>query len=201
MFRSSLEERKFPLIMIPHILSSSHCVGPLLIKSHMKQVRACKIPFPISNSALELAEMISLFWINLPAVSIPLVVLFLIFHLREEQKRFLEQIISMDWLGIFLLSTALITTLYALFAGGDALPWNSASIISLLILGPTFFTLFVLHEAFIAGKYLRPKALVPLRIFANRTAASGYIVVIIHAIVLATLANYYPLYVSYNHLD
>jgi hypothetical protein len=102
---------------------------------------------------------------------------------------------SMNWLGISLFSGSLSCLMYAILAGGDIYSWGSPIIISLLVVGGTTFVAFLIHEGYVAGKYLRPEPLIPLRFFADRTAATGYLIVFVHAIFLATLAFDYPLYV------
>jgi MFS family permease len=140
-----------------------------------------------------------IFWANLPITFIPLILLTMVLHIREERKPFLEQIKSMDWMGIFLLSGSMTSLLYAILAGGDIYPWNSPIIVVLLVVGVVSLVAFILHEGFVAGKYFWPEPLIPLRLFANGTAAAGYLIVIVHAIVLASLAFDYPLYVPNSH--
>jgi hypothetical protein len=107
----------------------------------------------------------------------------------------------MDWVGIVLLSGSLISSLYAILSGGEVYPWGSARIVSLLIGGLVLFGLFLIHEAFVAGIYIRPEPLIPLRLFSDRTAGIGYLIVVVQAIVMSSVAFYYPIYVRTSRIS
>lgn len=136
-----------------------------------------------------------IFWINLPAATVPLAVLFVILHLQEEKQSFKEQMKLMDWLGIVLITTALVGILYATFSGGAVFPWSSPTIVGSMTLGVVSFIAFIFHEAFVAGVYLRAEPLIPLRLFGTRTAWIGYLMVVMQSIVWCSIAFCYPIYV------
>jgi hypothetical protein len=102
----------------------------------------------------------------------------------------------MDWIGITLITGSLGSLLYAIFSGGVVFPWYSGHVLAPLIIGIIGLASFALHEAYIAGKYVKPDPLFPLRIFGTLTSKIGYFIVLEHAIIFSAIAYYYPLYVS-----
>jgi hypothetical protein len=136
-----------------------------------------------------------IFWINLPAATLPLVLLFIILHLEKSDRNFREQIKSMDWFGILLVSAALVGILYATLSGGAVSPWSSPGIIASMVLGLVALTGFILYEAFVAGIHFGGEPLIPLRVFGTRTAAIGYSMVMLHSVVWCSMAFSFPIYV------
>jgi hypothetical protein len=134
------------------------------------------------------------FWVNLPLTIPPTILLMIFLRLKHVPKPFFQQIKSMDWTGIALLTGSLMGILYAIFSGGVAFPWKSAHILAPMIVGVIGIICFVLHQGFVAPKF-NGTLIIPLRLFASRTAAIGYFIILIHAIILSSIANYYPLYV------
>jgi Fungal trichothecene efflux pump (TRI12) len=121
-------------------------------------------------------------------------------RLRFVPKPFFEQVASMDWTGILLLSGGLVGILWAIFSGGVVFPWASGRVLAAMIFGIIGVVTFILHQAFVAGKYTKQKPIIPLRLFGTRTASIGYYIVLIHAVILSSIANYYPLYVRFPSL-
>jgi hypothetical protein len=136
-----------------------------------------------------------IFWINLPIATLPLLVLLIVLHLKPSNQPFWEQIKSMDWLGIFLVSTALVGILYAILSGGAVFPWSSPAVIASMVVGLGALVGFVLHEGFVAGIHIGAEPLIPLRVFETRTAGIGYVMVMLHSVVWCSMAFSFPIYV------
>jgi hypothetical protein len=73
--------------------------------------------------------------------------------------------------------------------GGVLFPWSSFSTLVPLILGIAGILGFICYETFKAES-----PLIPMHIFANRTAAANYFGTLVHGIVLWCLLYYLPLY-------
>lgn len=142
-----------------------------------------------------LINLSRIFWVNVPIATIALILLFVLLHLKQAKQSFRNQIKSMDWLGIFLISVSLVGVLYALLSGGIVFPWRSPRIIAPVIIGGLAFIAFIVYESVVAGKRFGPEPLIPMRIFSPKTASIGYSVVLLHAVAWCSLAFNFPLYV------
>ena len=133
----------------------------------------------------------SIFWINLP-VCIPAGLGLAVFlNLRRPQTSLKEKIIAIDWFGMIIFTCSLVSFTYGVTAGGSLSPWSSAEVITPLVIGVCGIAIFLVYE----GKWAR-QPMVPLRIFRNRTAISGYVSSWLHALVMWSVGYYLILYVS-----
>jgi hypothetical protein len=106
----------------------------------------------------------------------------------------LDQNISLltayDWPGLFLSLASLGPLLYAVTTGGAIHAWTSVTILSLLVLGLVGLAAFLIYEGLFAKK-----PMVPLRIFRNITAISGFLSAWIQAVLIWAVGYYLVLYV------
>lgn len=100
-----------------------------------------------------------------------------------------------DWGGFSLSLMALVPLVYVLTTGGVIHAWSSPTLILLLILGLTGLTAFLFYEALFAT---RP--MIPLRIFKDLTASSGYISAWLQAVLIWAIGYYLVLYVCYSQM-
>lgn len=96
-----------------------------------------------------------------------------------------------DWIGSILLTTSLISLLFGVTSGGVLHSWNSASVITPIIAGVLGTAGFLFYE----GKYA-VEPMIPLRIFASRTAGAGFLSSFMLGFVLWAMQYYLILYVS-----
>lgn len=98
----------------------------------------------------------------------------------------------MDWGGLFLVTGSLSGLVFALNNGNTVYPWISVNVMLPLFCGIFGLVLFGIYEVRIAG----PGAMLSKQLFSDRTAVSGYIVTIIHAMICWAVVYYFFLYVS-----
>ena len=96
-----------------------------------------------------------------------------------------------DYLGIAVFVAATTLLLYGLTTGGTAEPWKSASVLAPLIIGFAGLAVFIIIE-WKAAK----DPMVPIRIFSNRSANTGFFGAFIHGLVLWAFAYYLIIFVS-----
>lgn len=132
-----------------------------------------------------------IFYINLPLCVPSIAGIYFFINLESESQSVVERLRRVDWTGMFILTASLISLLYGVTSGGVLQPWESAAVISTVTIGG-FGTLgFMLYEANFAKE-----AMVPLRIFSNRTAAAAYMSSFVLGFVLWAMQYYLILYVS-----
>jgi MFS family permease len=144
----------------------------------------------------ELSSPLRVFYLNLPTC-IPTLVGFAFFlHLKEKTGSPIKKVMSMDWTGILILLGSIAAILFGLISGGTVYAWSSARILTPLICGSVGLISFALFEEYVADRHLFAPPMIPLRLFVNRIASSGYAITFIHAVILWAIAYYYLLYVS-----
>lgn len=79
--------------------------------------------------------------------------------------------------------------LLGLYLGGVHYPWNSATVISLIVFGVVTAALFVLNEWKIASY-----PVIPIHLFHTVSSAAAYALCFFHAFVFLGMAYYLPLY-------
>jgi MFS family permease len=130
-----------------------------------------------------------IFWINLPFCALGFLTLPFCLRLHHRPGRIASKLLRFDWPGAFLLTASTTSFLMPVSWGGVLFPWSSFCTLVPLILGIAGLLAFIFYELLKAEC-----PLIPLRIFANRTAAANYTGTLIHGIVLWCLLYYLPLY-------
>jgi MFS family permease len=92
---------------------------------------------------------------------------------------------SLDWFGIFLGSSALILILVGLQLGGNSFPWDSATVLSLLIVGIVVLIVFAIWE----WKFVK-FGVFPRQLFKDRNYSVIISVQMIEGIVVNTTAAF-----------
>ncbi|KAH8900396.1 MFS general substrate transporter [Thozetella sp. PMI_491] len=140
-----------------------------------------------------------IFWINLP-LCVPTIFGFA-FCLRvpERQDSVWTTLKRTDWGGAALVTASLGGILFALNSGNAVYPWSSGNVLAPLVCGTAGLFLFAAYERLVA----KATAILPGRLFSSPTAASAYIMTIIHAMIVWTTTYYFFLYLtfcSYSYL-
>ncbi|KAM3423644.1 hypothetical protein BST61_g1064 [Cercospora zeina] len=133
-----------------------------------------------------------IFWINLPASAIAL--LAIIKFLRVEypyQGTVRQRLACIDWYGGSLLTGSTISVLLGISWAGSRYEWSSWPVLLPLLLGFLGIVGFVVLEAV---KKKVEYALMPLRIFANRTSATIFVLILLHAMLLYWLIYFISVY-------
>jgi hypothetical protein len=130
------------------------------------------------------------FYINLPCDGIAFLVLIFYLNIDTPKTPIVQGLMAIDWLGLLLVTGATLMFLFGLEDGGVTYPWNSATVISLIVVGIfTLFVIFPLIESKVA-KY----PLMPLRLFTKQNALVSFGAAFFHGIVFMSGSYYLPLY-------
>ncbi|ORY55503.1 major facilitator superfamily transporter [Pseudomassariella vexata] len=126
------------------------------------------------------------FWINLPILSLPLTVMLLVFRGRPRQHRdrsVLDRLVSIDFVGSFVLLGAITMLFLALEDTASGADWGSPKVIGLLCAFGVTSGLF-----FVWQWWKQDGALIPPHIITQRTVAASclqaffsYSILVIHA--------------------
>ncbi|KAK9322008.1 major facilitator superfamily domain-containing protein [Lipomyces orientalis] len=143
------------------------------------------IGIPIGGAVGERSSWRWVFWINIPICAVCIVGLIYSLHLRTDRSSILSKVVRVDYLGMSVFIGASTSFLLGLTMGGTQHPWDSAPTLVPLILGLCGFFLFVLVE----WKVPR-EPMIPLRIFRDRTAVTGFVGAFCHGLVFWAFVYY-----------
>lgn len=127
-------------------------------------------------------------WINLPIMGSALVLAICFLHLRPIDEALGTRLQRVDWTGMLIYAAG--STLFSLpLSWADALyAWASWRTLVPFIIGIFLLIIFGVYEK-------RPaEAILPYRIFNNRTAVSSLATGMIHGLILYTSLQYLPLF-------
>lgn len=129
------------------------------------------------------------FYINLPLDGLAFLILVFFLDLHTPKTPIRQGLKAVDWLGAFTMVGGTTMLLLGLEMGGITFPWNSATIICLLIFGVVVIGIFFVIEARIA-----PYPLMPLDIFSKRSNLAALGTCFFHSFVFIAGSYYLPLY-------
>ncbi|KAG9946338.1 putative major facilitator superfamily transporter, partial [Aureobasidium melanogenum] len=129
------------------------------------------------------------FYINLPLDGAALIIIFFFLDLKTPKTPLWEGLKAIDWSGALLVIGGVLMFLFGLEYGGVDYPWDSATVLCLIIIGVFTMGLFVINE----WKFAKSPVM-PLRIFQNRSNIAVLGVCAIHGMVFISASYYLPLY-------
>ena len=129
------------------------------------------------------------FWINLPLDGLAFFILVFFLDIETPRTPLIEGLKAIDWIGSLLVVGATLMFLFGLQYGGETYPWDSATVVCLIVFGVLAFGLFILYEWKIP-KY----PVMPLGLFKSRTNIATLFAVFIHGVVFISGSYYLPLY-------
>ncbi|KAH0277264.1 putative major facilitator superfamily transporter, partial [Aureobasidium melanogenum] len=129
------------------------------------------------------------FYINLPLDGAALIIIFFFLDLKTPKTPLWEGLKAIDWSGALLVIGGVLMFLFGLEYGGITYPWDSATVLCLIIIGVFTMGLFVINE----WKFAKSPVM-PLRIFQNRSNIAVLGVCAIHGMVFISASYYLPLY-------
>ncbi|KAF8572629.1 MFS general substrate transporter, partial [Ramaria rubella] len=130
-----------------------------------------------------------LFYLNLPLCALSAFLAAVFLKLPTPPGKLRDKLSRMDWIGNLIVISASCSTAFALTEGGVNLPWQSARILSPLIIGIAGLVLFIVYEALCAQH-----PLVPFSILSNRTSCSGYVQALLLPVTSFAAIYYIPVY-------
>ena len=129
------------------------------------------------------------FYINLPISGVGWIILFFVLKLHNPKTPLKEGLAAIDWLGSILIIGGSLMLLLGLELGGVTHPWDSPTILCLLIFGLIVIGAFVIVEWKVA-KY----PIIPLHLFTNRSSIASYGTGFFHAFTFISGSYWLPLY-------
>ncbi|KAF5673962.1 hypothetical protein FDENT_10146, partial [Fusarium denticulatum] len=129
------------------------------------------------------------FWINLPIIAAVFVLLVFTLKLPSPNTPVWAGLKAIDWPGSFLIIGGTLMLLLGLYLGGVYEPWNSATVVALIVSGVVTGVLFIWNEWKLAEF-----PVLPVHLFKTSSSSSAYAVTFFHAFVFLGVAYYLPLY-------
>lgn len=118
-----------------------------------------------------------------------MVILIFVLKLHNPRTPMKEGLIAIDWVGSILVIGGTIMLLFGLEFGGVVFPWNSASIICLIVFGVVTVALFVVYEWKVA-RY----PIIPMHLFTMRNSIASFGMAFTHAFTFMSGSYWLPLY-------
>ena len=129
------------------------------------------------------------FYINLPLDGLAFFILLFFLDIKTPRTPILQGLKAIDWLGSLLIVGGTLMLLFGLQYGGVTRPWDSATVLSLIIVGAFTLFLFGMWE-WKGAKY----PIMPMSLFASVSRASTLAIVFLHGFVFISSSYYLPLY-------
>lgn len=129
------------------------------------------------------------FYINLPISGCAMVILFFSLHLHNPRTGVREGLAAIDWLGSLTIVGGTLMILLGLEFGGVTFPWDSPTVICLIVFGIVLVGIFFVIELRIA-KF----PVIPLRIFKHPSNLAVVGLSACHGFVFISASYYLPLY-------
>lgn len=149
------------------------------------------IGIPIGGAIGERTSWRWIFYVNIPVCVICIAGLIYAMKLQRDTSTFMKKLVTLDWLGLSILTCAVTLFLVGLTSGGVSHPWDSAAIIAPVVLGAALFFVFIGIQWRVSK---RPT--IPLRIFNDRSAIVGYSTSFLHGLVFWCVTYYMIVFVS-----
>ncbi|KAL2179029.1 major facilitator superfamily-domain-containing protein [Thermothelomyces heterothallicus CBS 202.75] len=129
------------------------------------------------------------FYINLPISGVAFILIVVLLKLQTPKTPFVAGIKAVDWVGTVTLVGGTLMFLLGLELGGTTYPWNSVTVICLIVFGIVTVALFVVVE-----RYLARYPIVPVHLYSSVSNFSIFAVNLLHGIVLTENTYFLPLY-------
>ncbi|CAN9302928.1 unnamed protein product [Alternaria alternata] len=129
------------------------------------------------------------FYINLPFDGVAFLILLFFLDVKTPRTPLREGLKAVDWLGSLTMVGGVVMLLLGLEFGGISQPWDSATVLCLIIFGAVVIGIFFLIEWRIA-----PYPLMPLDLFSKRSNLAALATCFFHAFVFISGNYFLPLY-------
>lgn len=125
----------------------------------------------------------------MPIGGFSFLILLLFFKVETPKTPFLAGLRSVDWSGTLFIVGGTLMFLFGLEFGGVSYPWDSATVICLIVFGVVVWVLAMLNEWKVA-KY----PIIPVRLFRNKHNITILLICFCHGFVFIATSYYLPLY-------
>jgi len=129
------------------------------------------------------------FWINLPISGLSFLILVLFLDLHNPRTKLRDGLKAIDWFGTVSILAIIILVLLGLDFGGVTFPWDSPTVICMLVFGTLLIGFFLFAE-----KRLARYPLMDLRIFKEWSNNAVILVAATHSMATRGSEYYLPLY-------
>ncbi|KAG9185788.1 hypothetical protein G6011_07119 [Alternaria panax] len=131
------------------------------------------------------------FYINIPIVSLAIVILYLTLHLHNPRMPLMAGLVAMDWLGTLTIITATVLLLVGLQIGGVT-SYSSPGVITCLAFGSIAYIAFPFTQCWVAQHGGSP--IMPFRIFKDVSNLCALAVCACDTLVFTSVAYFLPIY-------
>lgn len=136
-----------------------------------------------------------IFYLNIPICGVVMIALVFCMRVHTGSRGSSDQSVSrlsqLDYLGNLIFIPSMVALLWGVVMGGVEYSWSSWRIVVPLVLGIVGWIAFHLQQAFLA-KY--PS--VPIRMFANRTSATAFVLTFTSSIIVQAITYFFPIYLQ-----
>ncbi|KHN94245.1 multidrug resistance protein fnx1 [Metarhizium album ARSEF 1941] len=129
------------------------------------------------------------FYINLPLSGVGILILIFVLKLHNPRTPMRQGLLAIDWAGSLLVIGGTLMFLFGLQFGGIQQPWNSPTVICLIVFGVVVVGLFVCYESMVA-KY----PIIPTSLFRHQTSIAAFSLAFLHAFTFMSGSYWLPLY-------
>ncbi|KAJ5287591.1 Major facilitator superfamily domain general substrate transporter [Penicillium angulare] len=150
---------------------------------------ACGVAPVLGGLLTERASWRWCFWINLPVSALVFILLAFTLKLDTPHTPIWEGLKAVDWTGSLFIVGSTIMLLLGLDFGGVTHPWDSATVICLIVFSAVSIFLFMVNEWKLV-KY----PIIPLSLFRDRSGIASFLVCFCHGFIFMGEAYYLPLY-------
>lgn len=140
-----------------------------------------------------------IFYINIPICVVSACGIVFRIRLPEDRIRhstpLLNRLKTLDLGGVVIISGSILALLLGVTTGGVLYPWTSARVVAPIVVSVVGILGFVKYEATVPAL-----PMIPVRVFKDRTVASGFFTAWAHGVALIALAYYLILYVRVTEI-
>ncbi|KAJ5698622.1 MFS multidrug transporter-like protein [Penicillium macrosclerotiorum] len=129
------------------------------------------------------------FYVNLPISGTAFAIILFMLKLETPKTPLVAGIKAIDWTGTLALVGGTLMLLLGLQFGGTVHPWNSVTVICLIVFGAITLAIFLVVE-----RYLARNPIVPLHIYSSVSNFAVFVVNLFHGIILTCNTYFLPLY-------
>lgn len=129
------------------------------------------------------------FYVNLPISGTVFIIVALMLKLQTPKTPMIAGLKAIDWAGTFTLAGGTLMFLLGLQFGGTSYPWDSATVICLIVFGIVTIMVFVAVE-----RYYARYPIVPVHLYSNASNLAIITTNLFHGIVFTQGTYFLPLY-------